>query len=583
MSPIKNFYYCFGCSASGNGIRFLMDYHRLSFVEACQQLAQRLGITIETQERSPQEQQQQAAQKAQIKRDLHILQLSQEFFSQQLMAMSDHHPVKRYLKKRNITQWSIDTFQLGFAPSSWDSLKKHIVSQGFSEDNGLESGLLIDGQNSSSYDRFRNRIMFPITDKHNAVIGFGGRVLGEEQPKYLNSPETPTFQKRTALFGLPQVLSQKGQIQKILLVEGYMDVIRMHQVGLRYALAALGTATSIDHARLLMRLTDQIIICFDSDVAGNKAAWRFFETCLPLVTGEKDIRFLFLPQGSDPDSFIQEQGKDAFVVEETNAMPLMAYFFQELEKNLNTNMLDDRAQLLHRAMPFLPKIQDGLFKDLVIQKLSELSQLDKDVIQQRLTHSKQAQKESTFNNAPQQDNYNTDRSFNSQPNNQQSLPNTNRWPQKSQSKGRYIKGKWTPFQIEKLPTQRSLIDSMLRLLLQNPKLAENTALNFETTPNIQGYELFAEVHNHLLNEKDSNLAYLIGLWHDQPQGQYISRLLAEEFLVPEDEAASEFADGIRQLDKIALNQALEQATQERPLDHAKLQRLIQIKRQKPSN
>ena len=391
VSPLKNFYYCFGCSASGNAIRFLMDYHHLSFVESCENLATRLGMTIEKVEQTPEEAAKNQAFQQEKTNCFKALHKSQGFYSQQLAQLADHHPVKRYLKKRNITQWSIDHFKIGFAPSGWDHLKKHLLEAQIPEKDAVNSGMLTSGKHASTYDRFRNRLMFPIENKHREIIGFGGRVLGDEQPKYLNSPESPVFYKKTALFGLPQVISQKGQLSKIMLVEGYMDVIRMHQVGLPYALATLGTASSEDHVKLLFQITQHIIVCFDSDSAGNKAAWKFLELCLPLVNGQQEIEFLFLPEGQDPDSFIQEQGKEAFTLLEKQATPLFEYFYQALSQDLSLESLDHRAKLLHRALPLIKSTQTEMLKSLLVQRLAELTQLTTEKIESQLQHLEQSQ------------------------------------------------------------------------------------------------------------------------------------------------------------------------------------------------
>lgn len=589
VSPIKNFYYCFGCAANGNAIRFLMDYQHLSFVAACENLAQRLGIKIQYEAG-------QAPTPKPVTDHLNTaLDCAKLFYRQELEKLPPHHPVQQYLKQRNITQPSMQKFEIGYAPSGWEALKQHLQRHGIPETDSLESGLLTLGKNGKIYDRFRARVMFPIKDIKGKTIAFGGRVLNDEQPKYLNSPESPIFQKRQALFGLNEVI-KAGKIEKILISEGYLDVIRMHQVGLHYGVAALGTATSETHIRNLFRLSDQIIACFDSDRAGEKAAWRFLEHALPLLQSHQGIDFLFLPQGEDPDSFIDKFGKDAFKVEELKAKGLSVFFIDKLTADLDLEHLDDRAKLLKRALPLVQQIQKSFLRELLLNQLSQISQLSVERLEAAAANTshtieKKSNTENRSNSQEQQQTHYSQRHSPQQSNGQHKSQSQN-WeqkpwqPQSSKNQSRpqqSWKKTWQkrePEPTAPLPKFQSLVDSMLRLLLQQPELAQHKPLTLEATPPLKGFDIFEATYQQLRENPEASLAYLMGFWHDQPQGQHLAQLAAAEFLVPNESGHLEFADGLDQLEHLALNQALTQTAKTKPLDKERLQQLLEKKRQR---
>jgi len=422
--------------------------------------------------------------------------------------------------------------------------------------------------------------MFPICDIKGKTIAFGGRVLNDEQPKYLNSPESDVFQKREALFGLDKV-TRGGKLDKVLITEGYLDVVRMHQVELGYGVAALGTATSEHHIRLLFRLSDRILACFDADTAGEKAAWRFLSNSLSLLQSHQRIDFLFLPAGEDPDSYIAKHGKHQFLAIEKEAIGLSTFFINKLTADLNLQQLDDRAQFLKRALPLVDKIEKSYLKDLLIQRISELSQLSEERIRQMPTTAGQqglSQQPQAMQNINSTGDYNNTHYNHNNYNPHESSPSTNAF--KSYSKNSY--GKKPYFQkqppLPPLPSQQNLIDSLLRLLLQQPSLAQQTVLALDAKPRLQHFELFQETYDQLRSNPDASLAYLMGLWHDQPKGDYLARLAAKEFIVASEQLGLEFSDAIVQLEAIALNEALAQAGKARPLDKARLQALLEKKR-----
>lgn len=575
VSPIKNFYYCFGCAASGNAISFLMDYHHLSFVAACENLAQRLGIQIQYEQSSNH-----ATQHKQKQPTDHLMaahELAQQFFVDQLRHLPDHHPVKHYLRQRNITQKSIDQFEIGYAPPGWESLKQYLHQHGLSEKDALEAGLLTQGKNNKVYDRFRSRLIFPIRNIKGQTIAFGGRTLSNEQPKYLNSPESAVFQKREALYGLAE-LAKGRKTDKILVAEGYFDVVRMHQVELPYAVAALGTATSEHHLRTLFRLSDHLIACFDGDTAGEKAAWRFLEHSLPLIQSQQRVDFLFLPAGEDPDSFIAKQGKNAFLVEEKKAKGLSEFFIEKLTADLKLHQLDDRAMLLKRALPLVQKIGESFLQELLLQRLSEIIQIPIERLEQVMasgtanSHTHSRAKASHNHGAVSQ-----------QSNAFEASASTsfvkNSYTKKSWQKsgGRKWREQSPP---QPLPKFQNLIDAMLRLLLQQPELAKTYELTLECKPNLPGFSLFESVYQQLRSDPEASLAYLMGLWHELPEGEYIAKLAAEEFLVPNHSLDMEFVDGLSQLETLALNEALATAARTKPLDREKLKLLMEKKQQR---
>ena len=595
VSPIKNFYYCFGCSASGNAVNFLMDYHHMSFVAACENLATRLGIAIQYEDgQTP---------KKQKKPDEHLLHASkvaQDFFRNTLKALPEHHPVKKYLHKRTITEQSQESFGIGFAPPGWENLKNHLAQNNISERTALEIGLLTQGKNGKVYDRFRARIMFPIRDIKGNTIAFGGRVMNDEQPKYLNSPESPIFQKRHALFGLSEVV-KAGKLDKVLVTEGYLDVIRMHQVGLPYALAALGTATSDSHIKTMFRLSDHIVACFDGDNAGAKAAWRLLEHGMGIIQSHQKIEFLFLPQGQDPDSFIAEHGKNAFLAEEKNAHGLSEFFIAKLTEDLQMHQMDDRAKFLKRALPIVNTIEKSMLKDLLIQKLSEISQLPVDRLETMMQSlgpqgnyysPQQSQQNQSHQGQHQQGGYEQQDYYSNQQNSQHNWQQNNNWQQDNRNnnyqgrqnqpyqkgKGKYknYKNYQKPAPVA-LPRSQTLIDAMLRLLLQQPELARTNQMQLETSPHITGFDLFQATYEQLRENPEASPGYLMGLWHNEPKGEHIARLAAEEFLIPQNSFDIEFTDGLYQIESIALNQALTEVAKTKPIDKEKLRILLEKK------
>ncbi len=363
VSPSKQFYHCFGCGAHGSAIKFLMEYDRLEFVDAVEELARRAGLSVPyeggTQQRTDHSD------------DYALLAAATGWFASQLRAST---VAQAYFEQRGVSAELRERFRLGYAPEGWDGLKRAIGDNDARVRGLLRHGLLIEGGRSGSYDRFRDRVMFPIMDRRGRPIAFGGRVLGgDDGPKYMNSPETPLFHKGRELYGLWQVRQAPGKLSRLLVVEGYMDVIALHQHGLPQAVATLGTATTREHAELLFRNAPDVYFCFDGDRAGRQAAWRAVESVLPRMTDGRQAWFVFLPDGEDPDSLVRKEGSAGFEQRMAQATTLSSFFFSELGHDVSLDSPDGKARLAERARPLLAQLPDGVFRDLMLEALTNLT------------------------------------------------------------------------------------------------------------------------------------------------------------------------------------------------------------------
>ncbi len=364
VSQSKQFYHCFGCSAHGTAIGFIMEYNGSGFVDAVKELAQSVGMKVPEEVRSERTQ-----RRAEEGDDLHgVLLQAAQFYRAQLKEAP--HAVA-YLKGRGLSGEIAKRFGIGYAPDGWQGL-----AAAFPDYNAkalVTAGLVKSSEEGKRYDVFRDRIMFPIVDVRGNVIGFGGRVLGDGEPKYLNSPETPVFEKGRELYGLYQARRAIRDAGRIIVVEGYMDVVALAQSGVEYAVATLGTATTPTHVQKLLRQTDEIVFCFDGDAAGRRAAWRALENSLGHLVDGKQVRFLFLPQGEDPDTYVRKEGKAAFEALFDKAVPLSQFLRQELEKQSDLSTAEGRANLIHLAKPLLKQIQAAGLRLQIVKALAEVS------------------------------------------------------------------------------------------------------------------------------------------------------------------------------------------------------------------
>ena len=374
VSPDKQVYHCFGCGTSGSALSFVMDYDHLEFVEAIEQFAKQLGLEIPYEEGSS------ARGQSSIDSPLYALMAeATEFYQQALRTHPKKNQAVNYFKARGLTGVVARDFGLGYAPPGWDNLIKHLQADDEARQKLLiDAGLVVESADTGKrYDRFRERVMFPIRDLKGRVIAFGGRVLGDDKPKYLNSPETPIFHKSEVLYGLHEVRKNNRTLDEVMVLEGYMDVIALAQFGFTNTVATLGTATSGEHVKRLFRLVNNILFCFDGDAAGRKAAWRALESVLPYLQDGRKVKFLFLPEGEDPDSLVRREGADALRARiSQQAQSLTEYFFSHLSSEAVPNTLEGKAHLASIVSPLLSTMPNSGLKTLMYQKLEELTGLD---------------------------------------------------------------------------------------------------------------------------------------------------------------------------------------------------------------
>jgi DNA primase len=364
VSPTKQFYHCFGCGAHGNAIGFLMAYASMGYVDAVKELASQVGMQVpESRPRTPEE-----AARKEREPDLYaVMEKAMNFYRGELKKSPR---AIEYLKGRGLTGEIAARYRIGYAPDDWQALKG--VFPNYEEKALAEVGLIVQNEEGKRYDRFRDRIMFPILNARGAVIGFGGRILDKGEPKYLNSPETPLFEKGRELYGLPQARDAIRAASRVLVVEGYMDVVALAQFGVGYAVATLGTATTPVHVSKLLRLADELVFCFDGDAAGRKAAWRALEVSLPLAPDHKPVRFLFLPQGEDPDSYVRKHGAEAFEVRVREAETLSQFLLSQLRAEVDLDTPEGRARLISVSKAHIQKITAPALR---LQLTNEIAQL----------------------------------------------------------------------------------------------------------------------------------------------------------------------------------------------------------------
>ncbi len=505
VSSVKQFYHCFGCGAHGTAISFLMEYEHLSFPEAIEELAHQTGLTVP---RESSIQSNQTTAEIRQKHDLYdLMSAAKQYYQTQLRQHPTAKIAVEYLKNRGLSGEIAAEFGIGFAPDGWNNLNTVLTSAGYSKAQQIDSGMLIENDTGKTYDRFRDRIMFPIQDQRGRCIGFGGRVLNNDDQgaKYLNSPETPLFHKGQELYGLYEARQSLRQITRLLVVEGYMDVVSVAQFDVRYAVATLGTATTSEHLTKLFRLSEQIIFCFDGDRAGREAAWRALENALPVMREGFEIRFMFLPDGQDPDTQIRNNGKEQFEAEIDAAMPFSQYFFNSLSQSLDLKSLDGRARLVQHAKPYLAKLPKGVYRQMMLKHLSELAGLEI---------------------------------------NDNNISNNN----KIDSTGAEV---MRPRRVQKANTQRhsqSPIRTLIMLLLHKPKLAllstETDQISELTLP---GADLLLNLMSLVQNNPEINTSALIERFRDTNSAQHLQKLATQPILVDDDALDAEFTGALELL------------------------------------
>jgi DNA primase len=481
----KQFFHCFGCGASGNAISFLMDFSHLDFVEAVEDLAAFAGIDVPKESVNHQ-----AGSK---KNDLNSLYVVMErvaaFYVERLRASPK---AVDYLKARGVKGEVARDFMLGYAPDKWSALAEQ-----FSQKLLIDAGLLVSKDDGQVYDRFRGRIMFPIRDKRARIIGFGGRVLDDSLPKYLNSPETSLFHKGKEVYGLYELLEKNSKPPRVLIVEGYMDVIALAQYGINYAVAALGTAASQAHLDLLFRFSSELVFCFDGDRAGREAAWRVMDSAFSSLKEGRSCRIMLLPQSHDPDSLIREEGLDKFVERIQTAQALSDYFFEHVSEELNLSEMEGRAQLISKAKPYLEKLPEGVFKEMMFARLKELSRV------------------MTLN----------------------VLDNV-------AAVGLNLK-KPRQQELNRLSSARVAI----ALLLQNPRLADSVEQKDIDWSGLEfrGIELFKNILQVILDKKSVNTAVLVEYYRDSVEEKSVKALALLDVFVSDDKIEEVFGDALKVL------------------------------------
>ncbi len=378
VSPSKQFYHCFGCGAHGSTIGFLMDYDHLEFPDAIEELARGVGVDVprETVPGEP------------MPREgpdyLPILDKADHHFRRQLREHPDAQRAVGYLKARGLSGEIAKRFGIGFAPPGWDSLADAFKADPAEQKAAVDLGLLILRDNGSAYDRFRDRIMFPIRDRRGRVVGFGGRVLGDEKPKYMNSPESAVFHKGRELYGLFEARQAERHLDYLIVVEGYMDVVALAQHGIANTVATLGTSATAEHLEQLFRMVPEVVFCFDGDEAGRKAAWRALENALPVMREGREARFLFVPEGEDPDSLVRKEGAETFQKRIVESIPLSTFLFEALCRQVDMTSIDGKARLAELARPLLLKLPDSLFRDMMSDRLADLTHMSGALIRERI-------------------------------------------------------------------------------------------------------------------------------------------------------------------------------------------------------
>jgi DNA primase len=503
VSPQKQFYHCFGCGAHGTALSFLMEYDHLDFVEAVKQLAEQFGLDVPTE----------AGREA--KRDPGIADLVGRvagYYREQLKA---HQPAVDYLKRRGIDGRIAAEFGLGYAPGGWDRLARRFGRDAATQRQLVAAGLVIEKDNGGGYDRFRDRVIFPIRDRRGRTIGFGGRVLGSGEPKYLNSPETELFHKGRELYGLFEARQALRDIPRLMVVEGYMDVIALAQNDIHYAVATLGTATTPEHLKRLFRIAREVVFCFDGDRAGRAAAWRALETVLPEIREGRQIRFLFLPEGEDPDTLVRAEGAAAFETRVQSADALSKFLLERLAADADLASVDGRARLAAAARPLIERIPDAVYRQLLTDELAKITRLSGEKLSMLMA---------------------------------------------SGERGRRDKPRARAARSAKTPMQH-----VIALLLHQPSLVECAGDSADLTRiKLPGMGLFVELLEFIRTRPHITTGGILEHWRPRPEGRHLEKLAAEPVLTPEEGIRQEFLGRLAQF-RARLQDERFEALRARPL------------------
>ena len=529
MSPSKGFYHCFGCGAHGTAIGFLMEFDHMSFVEAIESLANSMGVEVPRNE---------SDRPARRYDDLFELMSRVERFWQQ--GLRKNPAAVDYLKQRGIDGSTAKRFGLGYAADAWSNVLDKFGTSQEAIDRLLAAGLIIRKDNGAHYDRFRDRIVFPIRDVRGRCIAFGGRAMGDGEPKYLNSPETVLFHKGRELYGLYEARQALRQIGRFVVVEGYMDVVALARHGIDFSVATLGTATTADHLNRLFRLTENVDFCFDGDRAGKQAAWRALETALPHIREGRQVRFVFLPEGHDPDSYVNAHGADAFIEALDNGLALSDYLIAELARQVDLDTVDGRARLAELAKPLVGRIPPGVYRELLIESLAQTVGLTSNKLEKMLGHE-----QATDNSRP--------------------------------GRRRLLRGRSGSGGAGK----PSVVRRAITLVLNHPNAAANLDIENLAGLSRPGIDLLRELIETAQQEPNITTAGLLERWRHDEQGRHLGKLAAVE--VPGDEdfdPTAELADCLAQLALAGRRERIDfliEKQRVKPLDEAEIAELRQLR------
>jgi len=497
VSPSKGFYHCFGCGAHGTAIGFLMEFDHMSFVEAIEALASMMGVDVPRDE---------SDRPARRYDELFSLMGSVENHWQ--ACLRDNSSAVDYLKQRGIDGATAKRFGIGYAPDSWSDVLDKFGKTSEAAERLLATGLVIRKDNGKHYDRFRDRIMFPIRDTRGRTIGFGGRALGDGEPKYLNSPETVLFHKGRELYGLYEARQALRQIDQLVVVEGYMDVVALSRHGIDFSIATLGTATTSDHLDRIFRLTDNVVFSFDGDRAGRAAAWRALENALPQVREGRQIRFVFLPEKHDPDSYVNEYGSDTFMQAIDEGVALSDFLIGELSSQVDMTTIDGKARLAELAKPLVNNIPPGVYRELLIDSLADTVGLSAAKLERMLGQARDKQSRP----APK--------------------------PANEGKRRRSASASGRP----------SAVRRAITLLLNYPEAASKLDIEMLAGANRPGVDLLHDLIETVQKEPNITTAGLLERWRHDDKGRHLGKLAAIEVPAEDDfDASAELAACLEQL------------------------------------
>ncbi|RZV37018.1 MAG: DNA primase [Chromatiales bacterium] len=497
VSPGKGFYHCFGCGAHGTAIGFLMEFDHMSFVEAIESLAASMGVDVPRSEGDKP-----------ARRYDELFSLLDSISRHWQNCLKDSPTAVEYVKNRGIDGSTAKRFGIGYAPDGWSNVLDKFGKSPEATERLLATGMIIAKDNGKHYDRFRDRIMFPIRDARGRTIAFGGRTLGDGEPKYLNSPETVLFHKGRELYGLYEARQALRHIDQLVVVEGYMDAVALARHGIDFAVATLGTATTSEHLNRLFRLTENVCFAFDGDRAGRKAAWRALENALPQIREGRQIRFVFLPEGHDPDSFVNEFGTDAFLEALDEGVALSEFLIQELAGQVDMDTVDGRARLAELARPLVNKIPPGVYRELLLDSLAEAVGLTAAKLDKMLGRDKSGAAGVSASGSPSR-----------------------------------------PTARKPMSGQPSVIRHAITLLLNDPAACLKLDIEKLAGVNRAGVELLRALIETVQAEPNITTAGLLERWRHDEAGRHLGKLVASE--VPLDDefnAAAELGDCLEQLE-----------------------------------